>query len=235
MLQRGNTPLTLGETMRAGFIGMLIGGLIAALGCAPAALAQKSGGTLRITHRDSPASMSVHEEGTVSVIMPMMGVFNNLVIYDQNKPQNSDATIVPELATSWSWNADHTALTSNCATASNGMTASVHCRRRQCTFDLLINKGKEKLRLNYRGELVVNLDETTVASPTSHLRTKKPQPALLALLASGDTRSIPATYRRRRCGRTRSAPGRSSSANTNPTRASRSSRTRTTEAGAAVS
>ena len=28
------------------------------------AFAQQSGGTLRITHRDSPASLSMHEEGT---------------------------------------------------------------------------------------------------------------------------------------------------------------------------
>ena len=30
------------------------------------ALAQKPGGTLRVYHRDSPASMSIHEEGTNS-------------------------------------------------------------------------------------------------------------------------------------------------------------------------
>jgi len=40
------------------------------------AIAQKPGGILRITHRDSPASMSIHEEGTISVVLPMMGVFN---------------------------------------------------------------------------------------------------------------------------------------------------------------
>jgi peptide/nickel transport system substrate-binding protein len=56
---------------------------------APQASAQKSGGVLRITHRDSPASMSIHEEGTISVVLPMMGVFNNLVMFDPRKPQNS--------------------------------------------------------------------------------------------------------------------------------------------------
>jgi peptide/nickel transport system substrate-binding protein len=43
------------------------------------ALAQKQGGILRVFHRDSPASMSILEEGSISAIMPMMGVFNNLV------------------------------------------------------------------------------------------------------------------------------------------------------------
>ena len=83
-------------------------GLIAAvtlsmlLPVAPAA-AQKQGGTLRIYHRDNPPSASVHEESTVSVIQPFMAVFNNLVLFDQNKPLNSLETIVPDLAASWAW------------------------------------------------------------------------------------------------------------------------------------
>ena len=64
-------------------------GWLLALAAADPALAQKSGGILRIYHRDSPASMSIHEEGTIGVIMPMMGVFNNLVVFDQNVAQNS--------------------------------------------------------------------------------------------------------------------------------------------------
>ena len=65
----------------------LVGGLLAL--AASDAWAQQSGGILRITHRDSPASMSIHEEGTISVVLPMMGVFNNLVMFDPHKPQNS--------------------------------------------------------------------------------------------------------------------------------------------------
>jgi len=64
------------------------------------ALAQKQGGTLRVFHRDSPASMSILEEGSISAIMPMMGVFNNLVLFDQHVPQNRVQSIVPDLATS---------------------------------------------------------------------------------------------------------------------------------------
>ena len=66
-----------------------------------AAWAQKPGGVLRITHRDSPASMSIHEEGTISVVLPMMGVFNNLVRFDPAKKQNSLDDIVPDLAEKW--------------------------------------------------------------------------------------------------------------------------------------
>src|ERR1700682_2956604 len=58
----------------AAAVGLLIG-----LGLAMPSLAQKQGGILRVFHRDSPASMSILEEGSISAIMPMMGVFNNLV------------------------------------------------------------------------------------------------------------------------------------------------------------
>src|SRR5258707_1861037 len=71
-----------------------------------AAWAQKQGGILRITHRDSPASMSIHEEGTISVVLPMMGVFNNLVMFDPKKKQNSLDDIVPDLAEKWTFSQD---------------------------------------------------------------------------------------------------------------------------------
>ena len=32
-----------------------------------------------------------------------MALFNNLVLFDQNKPLNSLETIVPDLASSWAW------------------------------------------------------------------------------------------------------------------------------------
>src|SRR5260221_14566401 len=84
---------------------------LAVIGPGDAALAQKPGGILRMYSPDSPSSMSIHEEATVFAEGPMMGVFNNLVIYDQHVPQNSLASIVPDLATGWSWNEDGTAVT----------------------------------------------------------------------------------------------------------------------------
>jgi len=61
--------------------------------------AQKSGGVLRIYHRDSPASMSIYEEATNSVSIPMMAVFNNLVLYDQHKAQNSRTALIRSFLT----------------------------------------------------------------------------------------------------------------------------------------
>src|ERR1700751_5905969 len=85
-------------------------GLIALMMVIPAS-AQKTGGVLRIFQYDSPASMSIHEEALNSAQNPMMAVFNNLVLFNQNEPQNRIDAIVPELATKWTWNGDMTALT----------------------------------------------------------------------------------------------------------------------------
>ena len=62
--------------------------LVAVLATGPAS-AQKAGGTLTMYTVDSPASMSILEEATVFAERPMMGVFNNLVMYDQHVKQNS--------------------------------------------------------------------------------------------------------------------------------------------------
>src|SRR6202048_2997223 len=122
----------------------LVGVLSMALIAANPALAQKQGGILRVYHRDSPASMSIHEEGTVGVIMPMMGVMNNLVLYDQHIPRNEPTTIRPELATSGSWNPDQTALTFQLrhdVRWHDGKPFTANDVK--CTVDLLTNHGKD--------------------------------------------------------------------------------------------
>jgi peptide/nickel transport system substrate-binding protein len=84
--------------------------LTAMAGAAPA-FAQKPGGILRAGHFDNPASMSMLEESTLAVNRPIMGVFNNLVMFDQQLAQNSPQSIVPDLATGWNWNEEGTELT----------------------------------------------------------------------------------------------------------------------------
>jgi len=66
---------------------------------ATAAWAQIHGGILKLYTLDSPASMSILEETTVFAQRLMMGVFNNLVMFDQHVKQNSVQSIVPDLAT----------------------------------------------------------------------------------------------------------------------------------------
>src|SRR5258706_15827226 len=74
-------------------------------------LAQKQGGVLKVYFFDSPGSMSIHEESTIAGEGPAMGVFNNLVMYDQHVAQSAMNSIVPDLATEWSWNEERTLLT----------------------------------------------------------------------------------------------------------------------------
>src|SRR5665213_1808523 len=97
------------RSMRAAAAALL--SLLAVSGVACAA--EKQGGILRIYHRDSPASASIHEEATYSVNIPFMPVFNNLVMYKQDVAQNSMDSIVPDLAESWAWSGDKKTLTFN--------------------------------------------------------------------------------------------------------------------------
>ena len=62
--------------------------LLLGIAIAMPALAQKQGGILRVAYHNDPPSMSILEVGAMSVIVPMMGVFNNLVLFDQQVPQN---------------------------------------------------------------------------------------------------------------------------------------------------
>ncbi|MGB4345195.1 MAG: hypothetical protein WBJ21_02245, partial [Burkholderiaceae bacterium] len=92
-------------------LAIIAGGLAAAVVLSAPAFAQKQGGTRRVSHRDNPPSAAVHEEATISVNMPFMSVFNNLVFFDPKEKINSPDKIVPELAESWSWNDNKTKLT----------------------------------------------------------------------------------------------------------------------------
>src|SRR5215469_15118040 len=163
------------------------GGLLVALSAAGAAYAQKPGGVLKIYHRDSPASMSILEEVTNSTEIPMMGVFNNLVLYKQDVPQNSLQSIVPDLATDWAWSEDGSELTFR-------LRQGVKWRDGQpftandvkCTWDLLLGTSPEKLRANPRKAWYQNVEGVTVDGDfTATFRLKRPQPAIIALLASG--------------------------------------------------
>jgi len=157
------------------------------------AWAQKQGGILRITHRDSPLSMSIHEEGTISVVLPMMGVFNNLVMFDPKKKQNSLDDIVPELAEKWTWSEDGKTLT---FTLRKGVTwhdgKPFGAADVKCTMDLLQGNAPENFKVNFRKGWYANVESVTVnGEHEAVFNLKTPQPALLALLASGFTPVYP--------------------------------------------
>jgi peptide/nickel transport system substrate-binding protein len=153
----------------------------------------KQGGILRIYHRDSPGSASIHEEATYSVNVPFMPVFNNLVIYKQDVAQNSLDTIVPELAESWAWSADKKALTFKLRQGVKWHDGQPFTAADvKCTFDMLMGKSPQKFRKNPRKSWYDEVvDVTTNGDYEASFNLKRPQPALLALLASGYTPIYP--------------------------------------------
>jgi len=155
-------------------------------GAGPVA-AQKSGGTLVVQHWDSPASMSIHEEATYSVVVPIMGVMNNLVLFRQDQEQNSLDNIVPDLAESWSWSEDGKELTFKLRQGVKWHDGKPFTAADvKCTMDLLQNKAKDRLRGNPRKEWYNNVQEVaTNGDYEAVFKLERPQPALLTLLASG--------------------------------------------------
>src|SRR5438874_11061966 len=98
-MRRPVRALAIGAAM---LLGMVAGG---------GASAQKTGGILKLYAWDSPPSMSILDGPNPTGQRLMMAVFNNLVMFDQHVAQNSVNSIVPDLATGWSWNEDGTELT----------------------------------------------------------------------------------------------------------------------------
>ncbi|MFM9940055.1 MAG: ABC transporter substrate-binding protein [Hyphomicrobiaceae bacterium] len=159
----------------------------AVLATALPAEAQKSGGTLRIYNTTQPPSASIHEESTIATNMPFMAVFNNLVRFDPTKPKNSFETIVPDLAESWAWDATGMKLSFKLR---SGVTwhdgKPFTAKDVQCTWHRLNGIEKDYFRRSPRAIWYENLKEVTIDGDnavTFHLT--KPQPSMLAMLASG--------------------------------------------------
>ena len=126
-------------------------GLALAMALGNPAAAQKRGGVLKMYFFDSPASMSIHEEATIAAQGPMMGVFNNLVMYRQDVPLASLESIVPDLASEWSWDEDKTALTFKLRQGVKWHDGKPFTAKDvKCTWDMLQGKTADKLRLNPR-------------------------------------------------------------------------------------
>jgi peptide/nickel transport system substrate-binding protein len=170
-----------------------IGCLLAASALATPTFAQKAGGILQMLDFASPASMSIHEESTITAGIPLMGVFNNLVLFDQHVPQNSLASIVPDLATEWRWSEDGKELIfplRHGVKWHDGKTFTAADVK--CTWDRLRGADADKFRINPRKAWYRNIEEITTNGDyevTFHL--KRPQPYLVALLASGQSPVYP--------------------------------------------
>jgi peptide/nickel transport system substrate-binding protein len=162
-------------------------GALASLSMYEPALAEKPGGVLRMPMITSPASMSIHEESTIAALGPMMGVFNNLVMFDQHVPQNSLNSIVPDLASNWSWSEDGKELSFKLRQGVKWHDGKPFTAKDvKCTWDLIAGKSNEKFRVNPRKAWYRNLEE--VIPNGDHevtFRLNRPQTSFIALLASG--------------------------------------------------
>src|SRR5450755_161464 len=167
--------------------------VLSLLAASDVALAQKQGGILRVYHRDSPASASIHEEATYSVNVPFMPVFNNLVLYKQDVTQNSLESIVPELADSWAWSGDNKTLSFKLHQGVKWHDGKPFTSSDvKCTFDMLMGKSAQKFRKNPRKSWYDEVDDVTTSGDYDvAFILKRPPPALLALLASGYTPVYP--------------------------------------------
>jgi peptide/nickel transport system substrate-binding protein len=151
------------------------------------ALAQKQGGTLRMYIWDNPPSASIHEEATVSTTTPFMGLYNNLVLYDQHEKLNSMDNIRPELATSWVWSDDKTRLTFKLREDVSWHDGKPFTARDvACTMDKLQDKAADKFRKNPRAIWWHNLKEVIVNGDHEvAFQLGRPQASFLALFATG--------------------------------------------------
>jgi peptide/nickel transport system substrate-binding protein len=177
---------------------LVLCGLLFALapGVASAAQAPKAGGILNATLIEAPPSFSLHEEATISTDWPMMSCYNNLVLFDPLKKQESLETIIPELAEKW--------------TFQDGGKSLVFFLRKDVkwhdgqpftskdvkhTFDTVREAPgiTAKLRVSPRQLWYENVESIDASTPDAVVfRLKRPQQSLLLMLASGWSAIYPA-------------------------------------------
>ena len=153
--------------MKPSFCAFAVTLLLVGISAGDATFAQKRGGILKMYSLDSPASMSIHEEITFFAEGPMMGVFNNLVLFDQHVKQDSLGSVVPDLATGWSWNEEGTELTLPLRQGVKWHDGQPFTAKDvECTWNLLTGKSSDKLRVNPRKSWYANLDRVTTMAIT---------------------------------------------------------------------
>src|SRR5215831_11897314 len=171
------------------------------------ALAQtpKPGGHLNVMQReDLPQGFAIHETSTISTSFPSMPCFNNLVVFDQLKRQESPETLVGELAEKWSWQDNYRNLVFFLRKDIKWHDGKPFTSKDvKYTFDVVREApdAPAKLRINPRKDWYANVEaiETPDAS-TVVFHLKRPQPSLLMMFASGYTPIYaahvpPASYR----------------------------------------
>jgi peptide/nickel transport system substrate-binding protein len=156
----------------------------------------KAGGVLTLVLGDAIPSMSIHEEATIATVWAMMPCYNNLILFDPLKPQESLETIVGELAERWEWQDGGKALIFHLRHGVKWHDGQAFTSKDvKYTFDT-VREAPEvaaKLRVNPRKLWFDNVTAIDAPSPeTVIFHLKRPQPSLLLMLASGYAPVYPA-------------------------------------------
>lgn len=171
-------------------------GVVAIAGAPASAQTPKRGGILNAMLGEDPPGLSIHESATISGVWPAMPCYSNLALFDPLKAQETLETVIPELAERWSWQDNYRTLVfflrRNVKWHDGQPFTSKDVKY---TFDV-VREAKDapaKLRLSPRKEWYVNVEAIEAADPhTVVFRLKRPQPALLLMLASGYSPVYPA-------------------------------------------
>ena len=161
--------------------------VVAACGFAAPVFAQKSGGTLKVQLRENPGSVSLIEESSIYTNLPLMGVFNNLVLFDQQDKIARLESIKPDLATEWTWSADNKVVTFKLREGVKWHDGKPFTSADvQCTWDTLLEKRNANWRKNVRKEWYRNLKDVSVNGPHEvRFTLERPQPSFMSMLAVG--------------------------------------------------
>jgi len=155
----------------------------------------KYGRVLNAMHREDPPSLSIHEEATVSSIWGVAPCYNNLVSFDPLRWQDKPSTIVGELAEKWTWGDGGKSLAFTLRQGVRWHDGQPFTSKDvKYTFDLARGApGVSGFRLNPRRIWWSQIREIDTPDPSTVVfRLKRPQPALLMLLASGYSPVYPA-------------------------------------------
>jgi len=160
---------------------------IALIAMTAPAFAQKAGGILKRANDENPPSASIHEEGSNIVTTPFVPVFNNLVDFDPSKSLSRPDSIVPELATGWSWSADYKTLTFKLRRGVKWHDGKPFTAADvKCTWDAVTEKRDAGWRRSPRKAWFSNLQEIVVdAEDQVSFRLARPQPSFLLFFAGG--------------------------------------------------
>ena len=172
-------------------------GVVVASVTPSSAQAPKYGGHLNLMQREELSQgFAIHETSTIATSFPSMPCFNNLVVFDQTKRAETVDNLVGELAEKWSWQDNYRNLVFFLRKDVKWHDGQPFTSKDvKFTFDVVREAADApaKLRINPRKEWYANVDAIEAPDPyTVVFRLKRPQPSLVAMLASGYSPVLPA-------------------------------------------